>query len=283
MYAHLVDESLAPARTIGGTSWSTTSLRRHLAALGWQLCKLPELLVGVMQCESHSCRSCLKLRCDARVASLTKRSKPSKGRRQKKFRCTSHIFEVSSKATSNGNTMPSKLSKVQKHVRKKKGDKINSLHENSRDARRLRRAGTRDDRVARGSAVREKLNRRWIDRIFFCQDRLPATLHPLELEEVQEIVEEYLARHDEELEQLKAERRAGRPPSTRQTLLEQQKTVDAQEYESGLWLPNLQDEETLVKLDNWQGDWTGLANMRFVRLEKRGVAKESQFPPRGAS
>ncbi|KAF2481826.1 translation machinery-associated protein 16 [Neohortaea acidophila] len=179
--------------------------------------------------------------------------------------------------------MPSKLSKVQKHVRKKKGDKINSLHENSRDARRLRRAGTRDDRVARGSAVREKLNRRWIDRVFFCQDRLPATLHPLGLEEVQEIVEEYLARHDEELEQLKAERRAGRPPSTRQTLLEQQKTVDAQEYESGLWLPNLQDEETLVKLDVWQGDWTGLANMRFVRLEKRGVAKESQFPPRGAS
>lgn len=41
--------------------------------------------------------------------------------------------------------------KVHKHVNKKKGA-VEALHENSRDAKRLRRAGARDDRVSRVQA-----------------------------------------------------------------------------------------------------------------------------------
>ena len=179
--------------------------------------------------------------------------------------------------------MPSKLAKVQKHVAKKKGSKITSLHENSRDAKRLRNAGVRDDRVARLSATRERNNKQWIDRIAFFQQRLPGTLHPLEMEKIKVLILEYLARNDAELDLLKAERRPGRPASNRQTLLEDHKNTEEHEYESGLWLPNLQDEETLVKLDKWNGDWIGLGVLRFVRIDKSGGAKDSQFPPRGAS
>ena len=179
--------------------------------------------------------------------------------------------------------MPSALAKVQKHVKKKKGDKIKSLHENSRDAQRLRRASSRDDRINRLTSIREKVNKQWIDRIVFFQERLPATLHPLEMENIQTLIQKYVARNDEELEQLKSERRAGRPPSTRQTLLEQQRKADEKEHESGIWLPNLRDEETLVKLDGWTGDWVSLGNMRFVRVNIDGRLSESQFPPRGAS
>jgi translation machinery-associated protein 16 len=45
--------------------------------------------------------------------------------------------------------MPSKLNKIQKLVTKKKGNNSRALHENSRDALRLRKASTRDDRVNR--------------------------------------------------------------------------------------------------------------------------------------
>jgi translation machinery-associated protein 16 len=180
-------------------------------------------------------------------------------------------------------SMPSRLSKVQKHVSKKKGSKINSLHENSRDAQRLRKAGVRDDRVARLSAVREKANRQWLERIAFFQDNLPETLHPMDMEAIQSLISTYLARNNEEIEQLKAERRPGRPPSTRLTLLEQLRDGEGKEYDSGFWMPNLQDEETLVKLDGWKGEWIGLANLRFVRVMAGGTTKESQFPPRGAS
>lgn len=179
--------------------------------------------------------------------------------------------------------MPSKLAKVQKHVNKKKGAKATSLHENSRDSQRLRKAGARDDRVARLNAVRERVNKQWIDRVAFFQQRLPETLHPLETEKIQGLVQDYLNRDDEELEQLKAERRTGRPASTRQTLLEQQRKAEEAEYESGLWMPNLQDEETLTKVDGWKSDWVGLGVMRFVRVCRDGTVMESQFPPRGAS
>jgi translation machinery-associated protein 16 len=179
--------------------------------------------------------------------------------------------------------MPSKLAKVQKHVAKKKGSKITSLHENSRDAKRLRRAGARDDSVARVSATRERNNKLWIDRIAFFQDRLPDTLHPMNVDGIQALISEYLARNDEDIALLKAERRPGRPASTRQTLLEDLKKTEEREYDSGFWLPNLQDEETLVKLDQWKGDWIGLGILRFVRIDRAGVVKESQFPPRGAS
>lgn len=55
--------------------------------------------------------------------------------------------------------MPSKYNKVHKHVNKKKGGTgTNSLHENSRDAIRLRNAVVRDDRVSRMSKVRERTN-----------------------------------------------------------------------------------------------------------------------------
>lgn len=179
--------------------------------------------------------------------------------------------------------MPSKLAKVQKHVNKKKGAKATSLHENSRDAHRLRQAGARDDRVARLTSVREKANKQWIDRVAFFRNNLPETLHPLEMEKIRALVQDYLARGDEELDQLRAERRTGRPASTRQTLLEQQRKMEEKEFESGFWMPNLQDDETLTKLDGWKGDWVGLGVMRFVRVSKDGAVGESSFPPRGAS
>lgn len=52
-------------------------------------------------------------------------------------------------------TMPKSFSKVHKQISKKRGV-VEALHENSRDAKRLRRANTRDDRVAR---VQAKMSR----------------------------------------------------------------------------------------------------------------------------
>lgn len=53
--------------------------------------------------------------------------------------------------------MPKSLAKVHKKISKKRGN-INSLNENSRDAQRLRRAGARDDKLAKLSAARIKVN-----------------------------------------------------------------------------------------------------------------------------
>ena len=54
-------------------------------------------------------------------------------------------------------TMPKSLAKVQKRIAKKKGHS-NSLHENSRDAQRLRRAGARSEKLDKLAAARAKAN-----------------------------------------------------------------------------------------------------------------------------
>lgn len=97
------------------------------------------------------------------------------------------------------------------------------------------------------------------------------------------MIEDYLGRDDDELAKLQAERRAGRPPSTRETLLKQARLAEQGEYASGFWVPDLQEADTLKALRDWDGSWAGLATMKFVRISKEGSKKESCFPPKGMS
>jgi len=154
------------------------------------------------------------------------------------------------------------LNKIQKHVTKKKGANAKALHENSRDALRIRKAAVRDDRVARKHKIQKGANESWLNRIAWFKEHLPDTLHPFDKAEMQAAAEEYLTHMDEEINELQSEGR---------------------EYESGLWIPNLQDEQTLVKLDAWQYDWLSLSNMEFVRIHPDGVVKEAHFPPNKAA
>ncbi|KAF2001087.1 hypothetical protein P154DRAFT_522071 [Amniculicola lignicola CBS 123094] len=178
--------------------------------------------------------------------------------------------------------MPSRLSKVQKHITKKKG-KNASLHENSRDTKRLQRASGRDDKLNRLTTMREKQNRPYLIRVKHfqtcCQDHDLA----FPIDEIQAFISQYLARDDDELATLQAERRAGRPPSTRETLLKQNQVTEQGEYTSGFWLPDLQDVDNVKMLKEWDGKWASLGQLKFARVAKDGHARESIFPPKGLS
>lgn len=52
-----------------------------------------------------------------------------------------------------------RLGKVQKHVAKKKGKNVATLHENSRDTKRIQSAALRDNKLNRLTAIREKQNK----------------------------------------------------------------------------------------------------------------------------
>ncbi|EAT78116.2 hypothetical protein SNOG_14576 [Parastagonospora nodorum SN15] len=136
-----------------------------------------------------------------------------------------------------------RLSKVTKQIRKKKGKNPN-LHEGSRDTQRLQSAAARDDKLNRLTSLREKQNRH------YCKA----------------MIEDYLGRDDEEVLKLKAERRAGRASTA-----------------SGFWVPDLENLENLKKLKEWNGQWAGLATLKFARISREGVKKESSFPPKGLS
>ena len=93
----------------------------------------------------------------------------------------------------------------------------------------------------------------------------------------------YLGRHDEELAELKSQRRPGRPSSTREDLLQQFMTVEDREYNGGFWIPDMQDERNLRILREWNGEWTALNTFKFIRLARDGTMQKSSFPPKGLS
>ena len=61
--------------------------------------------------------------------------------------------------------MAKALHKVQKQISRKRGGKPTSLHENSRDSRRLRTAGAREDKLAKLVAAATKANQVYGQRI----------------------------------------------------------------------------------------------------------------------
>ena len=120
-------------------------------------------------------------------------------------------------------------------------------------------------------------------RILHFHDNVPDDLQPLSDEKLHSLINQHLSRDDETLAELKQERRPGRPPTSKQTLLEQRLAAEQKEYEQGFWMPDMQNERNLGRLKEWKGHWVSLGQLTFVRVEKGGNVRESAFPPSGAA
>lgn len=179
--------------------------------------------------------------------------------------------------------MPRSLNKVQKHISKKRGGKPTSLHENSRDAQRLRRAGAREDKMNRILDAAARANKVYVDRVEWFRSAIQGSEGSLTPDELHMLTVTFIGREDEELEAVKAERRPGRPPSKVEERIDDRKDVEEREFKSGFWLPDLRDQEGREKLDKWSGDWAGLNTLKVIRLTKDGTFKPSTFPPKGKS
>lgn len=93
----------------------------------------------------------------------------------------------------------------------------------------------------------------------------------------------YLSRFDDELVKAKSDRRPGRPSSTREDVLKQSMLNEDREYSAGFWIPDLQDQQTLNLLRSWNGEWTSLSSLKYIRLTRNGLTRQSSFPPKGQS
>jgi len=93
----------------------------------------------------------------------------------------------------------------------------------------------------------------------------------------------YIHRDSEEIAQLKQERRKGRPPSKREEVLGQRTETEEKEFKTGFWVPDLTEMDVLLALKHWNGEWSGLSPLKFVRMVQGGEKRESTFPPKGMS
>ncbi|CZS97943.1 probable TMA16 Protein putative involved in cytoplasmic ribosome function [Rhynchosporium agropyri] len=179
--------------------------------------------------------------------------------------------------------MPKSLEKTRKKIAKKKGN-ITALHENSRDSMKLRRALMRDDKLVKVASARRKNDKPLVQRAAYFQEAIRANEgKPLELGAIQTLIQSFVHQHDEEFSELKKDRRPGRPASTREDLLRIKIATDEKEYESGFYLPDLTDENNVIFLDRWEGSWSYLSTLKWVRMSSSGQIHESKFPPKGES
>ncbi|KAK8088472.1 hypothetical protein PG997_003433 [Apiospora hydei] len=179
--------------------------------------------------------------------------------------------------------MPPKttLEKARKAIVKKKGQ-IDAIHQFSRDSKRLHRAAARDDKLDKIASARRKADRPYLDRAAFFQEAVKQNdLKPLELSVVEELVKTYVHQYDEELSDLKKARRPGRPASTKEDLLKVKISTLQKEFENGFLLPELTTEENVMLLDRFEGSWSYLTNLKWVKLAEGGTVKPSTFPPKG--
>ena len=87
--------------------------------------------------------------------------------------------------------MAKSLNKVQKKVSKKRGGKPNNLHENSRDAQRLRTAGAREEKMAKLLDAAYRANQAYVDRVSWFKSALKGSTGALTDDEMRLLTDRY--------------------------------------------------------------------------------------------
>lgn len=104
------------------------------------------------------------------------------------------------------------------------------LHPKSRKVLQTARVGLRTKRIQENKKERNRVEEDRINRLLWFVRAMDSDRARLSVDEVHEICEKFLARLDEDLEQERSARRAGRPMSKRQEELEAAKEREAHEY-----------------------------------------------------
>ncbi|KAK3385077.1 translation machinery-associated protein 16 [Podospora didyma] len=176
--------------------------------------------------------------------------------------------------------MPNTLEKTRKKILRKRNGVIDGLHQNSRDSMRLHTAQGRDEKLEKLARTRKQRDKPLLDRVAFFQEVAEQNENkPLELGAIQAKIHDYVHQFDEEFSAIKKTRRAGRPASATEDLLKIKIATLEKEQKNGFYMPDLANEETLSLLDRWEGSWSYLANLSWVKISATGVVKPALFPP----
>ncbi|KAI9453419.1 hypothetical protein BJY52DRAFT_1289502 [Lactarius psammicola] len=146
------------------------------------------------------------------------------------------------------------------------------FHPESRKAEQLARKQLRKFKLAGQATKRAKLHTVKADFYGFFFHAIPEEEAggggALTLPELHELVADiWLTRHDSELEEERAARRKGRPKSTKECRLEELKLREAEEYRTGLEVPDLTHRENVALYRTWdQREVAFVQTLRFIRI-----------------
>ena len=127
---------------------------------------------------------------------------------------------------------------------------------------------------------------------------------PAQLRDLTAEVQQAISQYEEEFDAAKKARRPGRPATAREDLLKRKVAGLREEYKNGFGAPthllswchvcvlklthhlldshaNVTKQETAKTLDQWDGTWTTLTTIPWVKISQAGQARSSEFPSRG--
>lgn len=170
--------------------------------------------------------------------------------------------------------MAKSLLKVQQKIQKKK----TPLHPKGRKAQHLARASLREDRVNKKKLIHTMKKSQENQIVDFFQEFIntPSQLdrEQYELDDMKDLIQSFVNRDNEELETLKAGRRANRPASKKQDLLEFRIKEERHLFQTGWKVPDLRNAANVKKLRAWQGGHGGLTSIDFCLVKKHGVPED---------
>lgn len=162
------------------------------------------------------------------------------------------------------------LGKIQKGL---KGKKF-TVHPKGRKFQQLNRATLREEKIALKKKAHNEKRSHELARMTFIQSAINSDSlkgkKVFTYEDTAVLIQEFIARDDDELNELKAKRRSNRPPSGRQLLLQQKRDLEMEEFKSGFLCPDLTDEDNVVFLRAWNQTFGGLSTLKLIRVNVDG-------------
>ncbi|KAI9494835.1 hypothetical protein BDB00DRAFT_292696 [Zychaea mexicana] len=144
------------------------------------------------------------------------------------------------------------------------------LHPYSRKARQLTRIHLRNQKLAGKKEGRSTGNTK-VERWLWFRFALEESQTCATKEQVHELIDMYLKRHDHELEQLELDRKkkgGHRKKVPRHDILTALRASEESEYASGFELPDLMVEKNVRMLREWDGDVNGMPRIRQTLYRK---------------
>ncbi|AET38110.1 Tma16p Ecym_2377 [Eremothecium cymbalariae DBVPG len=175
------------------------------------------------------------------------------------------------------------LPKLQKNMKGKK----QTVHPRGRKFKQLVKATLREEKVQNKKRSYNQKKSSELTRIKFVQDIINTddmkNVETFDNKMTLVIIDEFINRDDHELNELISKRRANRPPTNRQQMLENKKNVELEEFKTGFLCPDLTDAKNVSFLRNWNGTFGALSTLKLIRLNNKGEKVVGGNNPKGQS
>ncbi|KAG0146819.1 hypothetical protein CROQUDRAFT_43788, partial [Cronartium quercuum f. sp. fusiforme G11] len=130
----------------------------------------------------------------------------------------------------------------------------------------------RTEKLSGAKRDRKKVESSRVNRlVWFCY-ALDPSLSSCSLEELHQLVQDFIQRHSVDLENERKLRRPGRPKSSNQERMEIDQEIEEAEYKTGFVLPDLTCFQSVKLLRQWcenlNGDPSFLPRLRLIRIFK---------------